>query len=200
MIPDIKLARHPDTGEIVPEEWRDITLYEEMYQISNYGRVKSLSRRLKNAMDSYFISKEKLLKPTPIDDGYLTVTIYKNKRRKTVKTHTLVAQAFVLGYIDGYEVNHKDRIRTNNFQFNLEWVTHRENTTHSTLNKKKTSIYTGVSWWEDRKPRNNKWTARIRVDGKIKRLGRFFTEEEAALKVKEFMQLNNIQNRHAVVI
>lgn len=61
-------------------------------------------------------------------DGYMDVTVGPNHFRTTRKVHRLVAQAFLGPPPDSsYEINHKDRNRSNNDVSNLEWVTHKEN-------------------------------------------------------------------------
>ena len=45
--------------------------------------------------------------------------------------HRLVALAFVPGWREGLEVNHKNGDKTDNRADNLEWVTHSENHRHS---------------------------------------------------------------------
>ena len=71
------------TGEI----WRWIEGYENLYQISNFGRVKSFpNSHHKNA---------KILKPAIQNVGYLQVYLYKNGKGKYFKIHRLVAQAFI---------------------------------------------------------------------------------------------------------
>lgn len=179
------------------EEWRDIEGYEGSYQISNLARVKSLSRVLPNRR----VSKERILNQTPDSSGYFQVTFYRGKKRSTKKVHKLVAKSFVYGWEDGFQVNHKDRDKTNNFPENLEWCSVRENQTHKVENIKKTSIYTGVSFsGKDTKPRNKKWMARLAINGNYKFLGRFETEIEAAHKIKEVMRKNEIKNKYAEVI
>ena len=61
-------------------------------------------------------------------DGYMDITVGPNSFRTTRKVHRLVAEAFIGPQPDeSYEINHKDRNRSNNDVSNLEWVTHKEN-------------------------------------------------------------------------
>ena len=61
-------------------------------------------------------------------DGYMDVTVGPNNFRTTRKVHRLVAQAFLPPPLDDtYEIDHKDRDRSNNDVSNLQWVTHKEN-------------------------------------------------------------------------
>lgn len=64
------------------EIWKDIIGYEGLYQVSNYGRVKSLIGRYKNVS---------ILKPGLSKSGYLLVVLCKNKIRKNFLVHQLVA-------------------------------------------------------------------------------------------------------------
>lgn len=112
------------------EIWKDIKDYEGSYQISNLGRVKSLSKTLWNGV-GYFESKERILVPGKDKDGYLQVGLYKNKKRKSFKIHRLVGQHFILNEENKPEINHKDGDKQNNNVNNLEWVTSSENSTHA---------------------------------------------------------------------
>lgn len=60
-------------------------------------------------------------------DGYVRVKLNRDAHTKSMFVHRLVAMAFVPGYEDGKEVNHKDCDRQNNSADNLEWVSHYEN-------------------------------------------------------------------------
>lgn len=108
------------------EIWKDIPGYEGIYQVSNTGKVRSLTRKVHNYM-----------KPgrelTPHDNGrhYQYVSLYGNgKKQKHAYIHILVATAF-LGSSDGRtQVNHKDFNKKNNCVDNLEWVTREQNIRH----------------------------------------------------------------------
>lgn len=107
------------------EEWRDIEGYEERYQVSNLGRVKSL----RNSQGQY---REKILTNTPDKIGYLTVGLSKNGKRKNFKVHRLVAEAFIENPNNHPIINHKDENKQNNCVNNLEWCTYKYNNTYGT--------------------------------------------------------------------
>lgn len=170
------------------EEWRDIPEYEELYKVSNFGRVKSLSR-LKTNKQGIYQTKEIILKPGKGTDGYLLVCLHnKDKVSKTLKIHQLVPLVF-LGHIpNGYKlvVNHKNFIKTDNNLSNLEIVTHRENTSYRS--KKSYSQYTGVCYV---KP-TNKWRAKMMINGVRVHLGIFDNEYDAHLAyTNKLKSINN---------
>lgn len=115
------------------EEWKDIEGYEDMYQVSNFGRVKSLSRLLNNK-DGFFYSKEKILKPRKNSRGYVCVVLNKKDGGKDKTIHRLVAEAFIPNPDNKETINHKDANQTNNHVDNLEWNTQKENVHHAMEN------------------------------------------------------------------
>lgn len=112
------------------EVWKDIIGYEDCYQISSFGRVKSLARKIYNGK-GYFISKEKCLKKRVCKRGYVEVILYKNLKAKSHKVHRLVGKHFILNPKNLLEINHKDGIKGNNQQNNLEWTDHSGNIKHA---------------------------------------------------------------------
>lgn len=115
------------------EIWKDIKGYEGYYQISNFGRVKSLDRIVKrNSKFGNLHLKEKILVPTSDKDGYLCVMLHrKNKVIRSVKVHRLVANHFIPNPENKSTVNHKDGNKINNNINNLEWATRSEQTQHA---------------------------------------------------------------------
>lgn len=113
------------------EIWKPVVGYERYYEISNLGRVKSLSREIIKSNGVRQRRSEYIKKITQDADGYQTVGLCVNGLNKKEKVHTLVARAFVNGWFDGAEVNHKDFDRSNNNASNLEWVSHKDNVDHT---------------------------------------------------------------------
>lgn len=108
------------------EIWKDIEGYEGLYQVSNFGRVKSLDR-----LDSANHKLKGKLKSTSIrPNGYVNVILYKNSQRKGYSVHRLVAETFIPNPEQKPQVNHKDEDKTNNTVLNLEWATNKENVNH----------------------------------------------------------------------
>ena len=110
------------------EEWRDIKGYEGFYQVSNFGRIKSLD---------YYDDKGQFhssrIKSIRIDDkSYCRVDLYKHKVSHTYFVHRLVAEAFIPNLDNKPQINHIDENPRNNLVSNLEWVTSKENANHGT--------------------------------------------------------------------
>lgn len=105
-----------------------------MYQVNNFGEVKSLVRPMTNGKGNYY-RKEKLLKPIIQNNGYFTVTLYKNKKDTIYYIHKLVAQAFIPNPDNLPCVNHKDENKTNNNVDNLEWCSYNYNNNYGTRNE-----------------------------------------------------------------
>lgn len=157
------------------EIWKTIEGFED-YQISNFGRVKSLK-----------LKKEKILKHGFDRYGYAIFNLCKDGKCKTTYIHQLVAISFLNHIKCGYKlvINHKDLNKLNNHIDNLEIVTARYNNSHK--GKKHSSIYTGVCW--DKYA--NKWKSGIRINGKSKHIGYFNNEYDAHIayqnKLKELI-------------
>ena len=110
------------------EMWKDIINYEGLYQVSNLGNVKSLNNKTNH-------KKPIILKQTiDRENGYLTVSLSKDKKKKTYRVHRLVANAFIENVNNYPIVNHKDGNKCNNNSSNLEWCTYQQNIIHSWKN------------------------------------------------------------------
>lgn len=112
------------------EVWKDISGYENIYQISNLGRVKSLKRELKNQHGKSNI----IMKQRKNRDGYLRVNLKKDNKMKIVNIHRLVAIHFIENITQLPVVNHIDGDKNNNTANNLIWCTAQENTIHAFKN------------------------------------------------------------------
>ena len=106
------------------EIWKDIKGYEGLYQVSNFGRVKSLPK-LKKTPTTTFIAKERILIPH-LCKGYLRLGLCKDGRSTQYFVHCLVAQSFI-GESNGLTVNHKDENKLNNSVTNLEYMSLSDN-------------------------------------------------------------------------
>lgn len=107
------------------EVWKPIINYEGQYEISSFGRVKSLPR----TNGTFRLSKEKMLH-IKLNRGYSYVTLCKNNKLRTFTVHRLVAVAFIPNQDNKAEINHKNGIKTDNRIENLEWATSSENKIH----------------------------------------------------------------------
>lgn len=117
------------------EVWLPVKGYEGLYEVSNYGRVKSLDRYASNGK-SIILYKGKILSNLIGSDQYYHVHLYKDGKRKPFLVHRLVADAFLSNDNNKREVNHIDENKLNNCVWNLEWVTSSENANYGTRNKR----------------------------------------------------------------
>lgn len=100
------------------EEWKDIKGYEGLYQISNFGRIKSLKKWNGNL----YKETERILKPQKNSRGYLRILLSFNNK-KYFFIHRLVAEHFINKPKGCNIVNHLDCNPLNNRVDNLEWTT-----------------------------------------------------------------------------
>ena len=109
------------------EIWKDIEGYEGIYEVSSFGRVRSVARKVVRGNPSYeFTLRPRILK-AHYHHGYLAVTFGNGKDKQNYFVHRLVAEAFLPDYFDGAQINHKDENRINNHVDNLEWCTSKYN-------------------------------------------------------------------------
>lgn len=104
------------------ELWKDIKGYENIYQISSLGNVKSCNYNRTGIA--------RILKPI-ITKGYLCVGLNIKGQQKKYKIHKLVAEAFIPNPDNKLQINHKNGLKTDNRVENLEWSTAKENLRHA---------------------------------------------------------------------
>lgn len=113
------------------EIWKDIIDFEGYYQISNYGRVKSLKRIITMKNGRLRPIKERILSPKSKDNDYLFILLCKDGNQSPFYIHRLVAIHFIDNPLNKEYVNHKDGDKTNTYYKNLEWATFSENMIHA---------------------------------------------------------------------
>lgn len=113
------------------EIWKDIEGYEEFYQVSNLGRVKSIERLVDHPKGGKRIVRERFLAVKTNKRGYLYSSLSKNGIVTNQFNHRLVAFAFISNPENKPEVNHKNGIKTDNYLENLEWCNRSENEVHA---------------------------------------------------------------------
>jgi len=171
------------------EVFKDVPNYEGIYQISNFGKVKSVSRTIKNNK-GFYLSKEIILKSARSKNNYYSVVLRKENVSKTYRIHVLVAMAFLDFIPNKFEcvIDHKNGVRTDNRLENLQIVTQRENIQNYHKSRKG---QIGADWHEQTK----KWRSRIYINKRIVHLG-LFEEEKDALKAYEIAnkEIENFEN------
>lgn len=119
---------------LVREEWRDIKGYEGLYQVSNFGRVKSFNDHTKNKTNNI---NGKILKQRITKDGYYESCLSKEGVKKTIRIHILVAEAFIPNPNNYPIINHRDERPKNNYFENLEWCDYKYNLNYGTAMKRR---------------------------------------------------------------
>lgn len=116
-------SRHHPEFQRKDERWLPVSSFEGLYEVSDYGDVRSLHKR--SGPDGLILSQN----ITP--KGYCRVQLRDGERCKNVMVHRLVAEAFVPNPENKPEVNHKFGIKTDNRATQLEWATESENLQHA---------------------------------------------------------------------
>ncbi len=117
------------------EIWKDIPGYENLYQVSNLGRIRRINYSDKNNPHCNWQDQIYYFKMNSHDkDGYILVILTKNKKRKTYKVHRLVLETFEGITKERTIVNHINGRKDDNRICNLEWVNNSENIIHAYKN------------------------------------------------------------------
>lgn len=107
------------------EVWESVAGYEGLYSVSNLGRV-------------WTHYKNKIMRQVIDRHGYPKLTLNKGGKKKNHNVHRLVAERFVLSKPGENTVNHKDGVKSNNVDTNLEWGTDQHNMIHRSRVLRKT--------------------------------------------------------------
>lgn len=168
------------------EIWKAIKDYEGLYEVSNYGNVRSLDHIVPCKGKTRLV-KGKIRKVQYNPNGYCITVLSKDNKLKSYTTHQLVAQAFIKDFIKGTEINHIDGNKANPRLDNLEISNPSHNQLHAVRNglvpKVGISKYRNVSYIKNPKA-IAKWVGSIRYSGNSSYGWKtFMTEEEAARHV-----------------
>lgn len=109
---------------------KDIKGFNGHYKIFEDGRVLSISRQMWNGK-SFWTSKDRFLKHNLLKNGYIMISLKKNKKTRQYYLHRILAEHFLTRCKNKTQVNHIDGDKLNNNLSNLEWVTPSENMEHS---------------------------------------------------------------------
>ena len=176
------------------EIWNPVVGYEGLYEVSSYGRVRSLDRIDSNNHPL----KGVILKPYISNSGYLLVGLYKQQKRDRKLLHRLVAEAFLPNPDNKPEIDHINTIKTDNTVFlnedgsinyektNLRWVTKKENI-NNPLTKTKMRI-------NARKPSKGKYGKKHHRSKSIiqyDKEGNFIKEWDCANDVERVLGISN---------
>jgi hypothetical protein len=155
--------------------WQIIKDYPN-YSVNNLGEimVNKTNKIMKQYIDKY---------------GYLRIILC-GEKRKTFLVHRLVAMCHLEDFSNDLQVDHIDRNRQNNHVNNLRMATGSQNCHNTIKRKNTTSKYKCVHFVKKR----NMWQSQVKMNGKLKWLGYYETEEEARNKYIKFMEDNNLIN------
>ena len=153
------------------EIWKSIEGYEKAYQAGSSGNIKSIGKGRGRKTGRILKSKKV--------DGYMTVCLYRNKKRNVFMAHRIIAMVFLDYDIKDttFVIDHIDGNVSNNAVSNLRITTQRYNCSYGYRKdrQKMHSKYPGVSWHN----KANKWIAQIYHHGKNENLGLFLNEADA---------------------
>lgn len=163
---------------MLTEQFKSIKDYEDIYEISNFGRVKSLKRTFwaSHHNETKMVCAEKILKGMVDKKGYVNVYLSKKGKSKRFRIHNLVWDHFGDKERDVQILvtDHIDEDKQNNNISNLQLLSNSDNVRKTQLIQKG---YTGICF--DKKNKTNSWMARYKKNGKQKHLGYFPTKEKA---------------------
>lgn len=128
------------------EIWKSIAGFEGLYEVSNFGNVKSCDRYAMNNGGRQH-RPERILKPHPAPTGHCSVVLCKDGKTYPSLVHRLVAQAFIPNPDNKPVVDHIDTNPLNNHVDNLRWTTTQENCMNELTRKHQSACKKGHPYW-----------------------------------------------------
>lgn len=120
-----------ENGLWVIEEFRDVPNYEGIYQVSDLGRMKSLSRTVRLPSRNLDRRLKEKIMSLSLKNGYPQISLHKERVATVSNVHILVGNVFIENPHNLPFLNHKNGIKTDSRKINLEWCTHLENMQHA---------------------------------------------------------------------
>ena len=136
-----------DLKNLKNEVWKQHYEFKN-YEFSNYGRIKSLNRKIKSKLKNVdgFINHKEFIKKVSINSkGYSTTTLCDNNKRKSIKVHREIALLFIDNPQNYNEINHINGNKLNNIIDNLEWCSHKHNMEEASKLKLFKNIKKGIN-------------------------------------------------------
>lgn len=131
-LPILNSDRWLKTTSLNGEIWKEVKGWEGIYQVSNYGRVKSCFRYVKQSNGKIRHYKEKIMKTFLTKTKYVRLSLEKDGIKRKYFVHQLVATAFIENPNNYKQINHKDENPINNTVCNLEWCDSKYNLNYGT--------------------------------------------------------------------
>lgn len=113
------------------EVWEPVIGFEGLYEVSNYGQIRSCERDVVCKDEKIKHFKTRILKPSIGKYGRNQYTLSKDGVKYPVREYQIVAQAFIPNSNNYLEINHIDGNNLNDNVDNLEWVSTEENIQHA---------------------------------------------------------------------
>lgn len=166
----------------VMENWKPVAGFEDIYEVSDLGNVRSLDRVVNSDKRGTLRVRGRVLRGGRASTGYLSVALCRDGGCRSYTIHELVARAFIGPRPEGADIDHIDGNRTNNLPANLRYVSHLMNTRNITKANAKSGalgVYpNGKSGWQ----------AQIMRDGKTVYLGTYKSIEAASAARADYEQ------------
>ena len=155
------------------EIWKEVKAYEGLYEVSNFGRVRSLDREVP-IWGTFKKIKGKILKAHQMESKRMQVQLSKDRIRIHYYVHRLVGIAFIPNPDNLPQINHKNLDPTDNHVSNLEWITGQANVHHFRETRTKTGII-GITF----ERQTGKYRVRMKIGKGTKFIGRSNTLQGA---------------------
>lgn len=121
-----------ETKNYIGEIWKPVIGYYGLYEVSNFGRVRSLDHYVKHGKGGLALKKGKILRLNIGGSGYYQVSLSRDNKIKSYSVHRLVAEAFIPNPHNYPCVNHRNENKLDDRVENLEWCDHLYNVQYGT--------------------------------------------------------------------